>query len=128
MASSVIQPARLQQAPQAGAPTPTNVASRPRDRWGFLEWFVLAQVILPALLYVPGSQSFRAPIRIAPFALSLAGMVVWVYAARRIRPHVAVMPLVCIIAYLTLMIASPTTNSLLSGAGKGGLYFSWMAP
>ena len=128
MASSVFQPARVSPAQQISAPVSANVATKPRDRWGFLEWFVLAQVILPALLYVPGSQSFRAPLRIAPFALSLAGMVVWVYAARRIRPHVAVMPLVCIIAYLTLMIASPTTNSLLSGAAQVGLYFSVMAP
>ena len=32
---------------------------------GLAEWFVVAQTLIPALLYVPGAQSFRLPIRIA---------------------------------------------------------------
>ena len=43
--------------------------------WGFLEWFIISQVALPALLYLPGTQGLRVPIRIAPFAISLAALV-----------------------------------------------------
>ena len=45
--------------------------------WGFLEWFIISQVALPALLYLPGTQGLRVPIRIAPFAISLAALVWW---------------------------------------------------
>ena len=40
--------------------------------WGFAEVFVISQTALPALLYLPGSQAFRLPIRFSAFAISLA--------------------------------------------------------
>ena len=43
-----------------------------RIPWGFAEVFVISQTALPALLYLPGSQPFRLPIRISAFAISLA--------------------------------------------------------
>src|SRR5947207_12575743 len=101
----------------------------PRDRWGFLELFVFAQIALPALLYLPGSQALRVPIRIAPFALSLAGLMFLLSRHRRhLRPHPTTALLIMILAYLTLMIASPQTNTLMAGAAQVMLYFSVMAP
>ena len=38
--------------------------------WGFAEVFIVSQTALPALLYLPGSQAFRLPIRFSAFAIS----------------------------------------------------------
>ena len=43
-----------------------------RIPWGFAEVFIVSQTALPALLYLPGSQAFRLPIRFSAFAISLA--------------------------------------------------------
>ena len=40
-------------------------------RLGFAEFFVISQTALPALLYLPGSQAVRLPIRVGAFAISL---------------------------------------------------------
>ena len=40
--------------------------------WGFAEVFIISQTALPALLYLPGTQAFRLPIRFSAFAISLA--------------------------------------------------------
>jgi len=62
---------------KARAPGMTSVAlsdigSGPA--WGFPEWFIVSQIALPSLLFLPGAQAFRVPIRIAPFAISLAAL------------------------------------------------------
>ena len=43
-----------------------------RIPWGFAEFFIISQTALPALLFLPGTQAFRLPIRFAAFAISLA--------------------------------------------------------
>ena len=45
--------------------------------WGFAELFVISQTALPALLYLPGTQPFRLPIRVSAFAISLAAFCWW---------------------------------------------------
>ena len=40
-----------------------------RTPWGFPELFVISQTALPALLYLPGSQAFRLPLRFSAFAI-----------------------------------------------------------
>ena len=45
--------------------------------WGFPEYFIISQTALPALLYLPGTQGIRLPIRFAAFAISLAAFVWW---------------------------------------------------
>lgn len=117
----------------AGANDPRVAAATTRraaDRWGFLEFFIIAQLVFPALLYVPGSQAIRVPIRVAPFALGVLGLAVAIASrhARRVRLHVAIPLLSVILAYLTVMIAHPHTNTLLAGVGQVVLYLSVMAP
>src|SRR2546423_9647625 len=96
----------------------TQAAPKVRDRWGFLEIFILAQVILPGLLYLPGTQPFRVVIRIAPFAISLLGLVFLTYTRRKVRGHPGRSLLMLIIAYLLVMIASPETNTLRAGLAQ----------
>jgi hypothetical protein len=115
-------------APSESAPAKAAQTGQ-RDRWGFLELFIFAQIALPALLYLPGSQALRVPIRIAPFALSLAGFAFLLSRRhRRLQAHPATALLILILSYLTLMIASPQTNTLMAGAAQVMLYFSVMAP
>src|SRR5262245_37106975 len=44
---------------------------------GLAEWFVVAQTLIPALLYVPGAQAFRLPIRVASYTIALIGLAIW---------------------------------------------------
>ncbi len=39
---------------------------------GFAEWFAISQTLLPALMFLPGSQAYRLPIRVGAYAISLA--------------------------------------------------------
>ena len=58
-----------------------------RAPWGFPELFVISQTALPALLYLPGTQPFRLPIRISAFAISLVALAWWLVTSRHnIRP------------------------------------------
>src|SRR5437762_10755765 len=52
-------------------------ARAPTVPWGFPEYFVISQTALPALLYLPGTQGIRLPIRFAAFAISLTAFVWW---------------------------------------------------
>jgi hypothetical protein len=90
--------------------------------------FILAQVILPGLLYIPGTQPIRVIIRIAPFAISLLGLIFLTYSRRKVRGHPGRSILMLIIAYLLVMIASPETNTLRAGMAQTMLYFAVMAP
>ena len=47
-------------------------AAAARMPFGFAEVFIISQTALPALLYLPGSQAFRLPIRFGAFGISLA--------------------------------------------------------
>lgn len=101
-----------------------------RKEWGFPEFFVLSQSVLPALLYIPGTQSIRVVIRVAPFLLSLLGLA-WYCRSRsrsRVSPPAQKWLLICL-GYLVLMIfVHPGTNSLLSGLAQTMLYLSVLAP
>ena len=60
-----------------------------RAPWGFPEVFVISQTALPALLYLPGTQPFRLPIRISAFAISLAALAWWLIESttQHVRPR-----------------------------------------
>src|SRR5688500_10737685 len=47
----------------------------PRVAWGWLELFVLVQVLWGVLLFVPGSQGYRIYIRGFPYVASLLALV-----------------------------------------------------
>jgi hypothetical protein len=111
-------------------PVLSYAAVKPRDkeRWGWLELFVIMQVLAPAILFLPGTQALRVPIRILPFAMSLAGLLAVFMARRDPRPHPAWALMVGIIAYLTLMVLHPYTNTFITGAAQTALYAAAMAP
>ncbi len=97
-------------------------------KWGFAEFFVISQTAFPAILFLPGTQGLRLPLRVAAFAISLAALAWWMGRRRRHTPHPALHWLLLSVAYLALMIFHPTTNTLLAGLGQTMLYLSVMAP
>src|ERR1700752_3108746 len=80
-------------------------------RWTFLELFVISQTALPALLYLPGTQPLRLPIRMASYAISLSALLWWVDKkhARKLPSHPAQSWLILVVLLLLLMIFHPTT-------------------
>ena len=106
----------------------TGGVPKRRLPWNFAEWFVVSQTLLPALLYLPGSQPFRVPIRMACYGITLAALVYFWRSRTSIRQHPSVKWLVLSLAYLGLMMLHPTTNSVASGLAQIGLYFSVLAP
>src|SRR4051794_14117635 len=92
--------------------------------WGFLEIFVISQTVLPALLYLPGTQPMRVPIRVSAFAISLLALG-WqmLKRHRRVEGHPSWAWLVCVTIWLGVQIFNPTTNTLLAGMAQTMLYF-----
>ena len=91
---------------------------------GLAEWFVVAQTLIPALLYVPGAQSFRLPIRIASYSIALFGLVLWWFkrGGHRSLPHPSERWLMLAVVYLLLMLFHPLTNGLMAGVAQVMLY------
>jgi hypothetical protein len=102
-------------------------AAQPLPRWGFMEWFVIGQTALPALLFFPMMQPLRLPIRIGAFGASLIALAVawWLGRTRR---HPSSTPLLFALAYLALMIFHPSTNTRLAGLAQCLLYLAVLAP
>jgi hypothetical protein len=113
-------------APQAIA---IPAAHAERVPWGFPEYFVISQTALPALLYLPGTQSMRLPIRFAAFAVSLGAFVWWqVQAHTRIPAHRAYSWVAGVMGLLALMLFNPYTTSLVGGLAHMMVYFAVMSP
>lgn len=99
-----------------------------KTQWGFPEFFVISQTAFPAILFLPGTQVLRLPLRVAAFGISLATLAWWFQRRRRLISHPAGHWLVLALVYLLLMIFHPTTNSTLAGLAQVMLYLSVMAP
>lgn len=113
----------------ASQPQRSDSRSMMQERWGPLEIFVISQVVLPALLYLPGTQAFRVPIRVSAYGISLAALAYWVLQARkRNSPHPSRGWLIAAIAFVVIQIFHPTTNSLLAGIAQSLLYLAVVAP
>jgi hypothetical protein len=96
--------------------------------WGFAEVFVISQTALPALLYLPGSQAFRLPIRFSAFAISLLAFA-WYQLGRAPLPHSRTQPwIVGVLALLGLMLFHPQTVTLTAGVAQIGVYLAVIAP
>jgi hypothetical protein len=97
---------------------------------GFAEWFVLSQTVLPALVFLPGSQAFRLPIRIGAYAISLFAFALWWFhrGGRKDGDHPAERFLLMALAVLGLSIVHPMTNSLQAGVAQVALYFAILCP
>lgn len=118
--------------PDAGSANRPGSASK--DRWwkpsGLAEWFVICQTVLPAMLYLPGSQSYRLPLREGAYAISLFALVVWWFdrGGRRVARHPAERWLWAVFVCLSLMIVHPYTADLYAGAAQIALYVSIFCP
>lgn len=112
---------------QFTATVPERADPRP-SKWGLPEWFAIAQVAGPALLYIPGTQAFRAPLRIGVFALSLMGLVWCLRNSRVTRAHPAWTLLVIAAVYMAIMILHPATNTTMAGLAQIGMHLAVAAP
>jgi hypothetical protein len=96
--------------------------------WGFLEFFVISQTAFPAILFLPGTQAVRLPVRVAAYAISLLALAWWGRQLKRVAPHPAQMWLLFAFCWLVLMIFHPTTNTTLAGVAQVCLYLAVAAP
>lgn len=114
--------------PPRYAPILPDQIAPPPSRWGLPEWFAIAQVAGPALLYLPGTQRLRVPLRFGVFALSLMGLV-WVLRSTRVaKTHPSWKWLVAAAAYMAIMVFHPTTNTYMAGLAQLGMHLAVVAP
>jgi hypothetical protein len=112
-----------------GATRSTMARVQRQERWGFPEFFVVSQTVIPALLYFPGTQPFRLYIRIASFVISFATLIWWAVAvAKNARSHPAQPWIVAAMAYVVVMFFHPLTSSTFAGLAQFVLYLSVIAP
>jgi hypothetical protein len=114
---------------EAVAAPPLAQARGASASWGFAELFVISQTALPALLYLPGTQPFRLPIRVSAFAISLAAFCWWFIEHKsRVRQSRAQSLITAIMALLVVMMFHPLTTSMVGGFAHIAVYFAVMAP
>jgi hypothetical protein len=114
-------------------PVPRRLAPRVRIPWTWLEWFVVSQTVLPALLFVPGVSMARTPVRVAAY---LVAPVAWFMIAWRGGTPGAVSGksfparpwLLGCIAWLILSIFHPNVYSLLTACAQVALYVAVLSP
>ena len=113
----------------AGAPArPVGLRQVP---WGWLEWFLVAQTFIPALLFLPGINAIRTPIRMASFLIAL---VAWwsIFQSGRARPGADTFPsnfwLKLAAGWLLLLVIYWDTNSIQAGIAHALLYISVFSP
>ena len=86
--------------------------------WGLAEFFVVSQTAIPALLFLPGTQSIRLYVRVASFAVSMGLLAWWAFGdAKTSRRHPSQPWLVASMLYLGVMVLHPFTSSTLGGLG-----------
>ncbi len=115
-------------ASRKSSPIVPEVTTPPRTEWGFPEWFAVAQVAGPAILYLPGTQVFRTPLRLGVFGLSLFGLAWCMRLPRSRGAHPSWWLLVAGAVYMTIMLTHPQTNTLLAGLAQIGMHLSVAAP
>lgn len=116
-------------ATEARAPAFDRVAAPGQMPWGFAEVFIISQTALPALLYLPGSQAFRLPIRFSAFAISLAAFAWYQVQESPKASRSPMQPWVAaVMSLLGLMLFHPETSSLTGGVAHMAVYFAVLAP
>lgn len=122
MAAEITSPIWLNRAPKLAQ------AAEKATPWGFAEFFVISQTAFPALLFLPGAQVIRLPLRVASYAISLTALFWWGRQLKKVAPHPSAHWLFLAAAWLVLMIFHPTTNTALAGAAQTMLYVAVLAP
>jgi hypothetical protein len=113
------------------APVTPSIANPTVSRqsgWGLPEWLAVTQVGGPALLYLPGSQAFRAPLRVGIFGLSLMGLVWCLRRSRSTTVHRSWLLISIAAAYMAIMLSHPATNTTLAGLAQIGMHLAIAAP
>ena len=118
--------------PAARGRKPARSVAAGGPGWGWLEWLVLSQTVLPALMFIPGLSAVRTPTRIAAYLVS---PLAWVFVAWRgegDRPGARSFParpwLIFCTAWLTLSILHPDAYSLTTATAKAALYIAILSP
>ncbi len=112
-------------------PSPARSPRPARVPWGWLEWLLIAQTVLPALLFVPGITPVRSLIRVAVFGLA---MVAWatIVLRGRSRPgagtFTALIWLKACAGWLLLSILHWNTNSIQAGLAQAIVYIAVFSP
>ena len=122
-----VKPTFQPESGQFAATLPDSIVPR-TSIWGLPEWFAVAQVAGPALLYLPGSQRFRVPLRMGVFALSLMGLVWCLRRSRFARVHPSWNLLLGAAIYMAVMLLHPATNTTMAGLAQIGFHFAVAAP
>jgi hypothetical protein len=115
--------------PSARRPAPKM--KKKRLPWGWLEWFLVAQTFIPALLFVPGVSAARVVIRVAVFVLALGtwAVIVWSGRARAGEDSFAAGScLKFVIGWLLISIFHWATNSPAAGLAQAMLYIAVLSP
>lgn len=108
----------------------SNVTAR-LPGWGWLEWFVVSQTLLPALLFLPGIQPARTAIRVAAY---VAAPLAWVMVTMRGRPTPGsdTFParpwLIVSITWLVLSLFHPNIYSTMTSLAQVALHVSIVSP
>jgi hypothetical protein len=109
-------------------------AEAPRvPRWrpsGFAEWFAVGLTLLPALLFIPGSQAFRLPIRTGAYLASLYALALWWFdrGGHHRAKHPAAGWIGLTLVWVGLMTLHPLTTPMLVGVAQFSLYFAILCP
>jgi hypothetical protein len=103
----------------------------PMPGWGWLEWFMVAQTALPALMFIPGLSVVRSPARIAAFSIALVAWGAIAVKGKSPRPGRAFPAtpwLAAVVGWLGLMIFHPDGNTMLARVGHVALYTAILSP
>lgn len=103
-----------------------------RPSWrpsGFIEWFVIGQTLLPALLLLPGSQAYRLPIRVGAYSASLVAFLLWWFGrgGRQRGKHPATPWIMFTLLWLGVMLLHPDSVPFV-GVAQISLYFAILCP
>jgi len=105
-------------------------AVAPRDPWGIPELFIISQTALPAMLFLPGTQAIRFPLRVGAFLISFALLAWWMVSRTRHEDqrHPASAWVVAVVSLVALMLVHPLTTTLTGGVAQLALYVCVIAP
>jgi hypothetical protein len=124
------QPGPWPRAEPEAEPLPEDDQPGPRWPTGVAEWFAVGLTLLPALLFLPGSQSYRLIARAGAYGISVVVFGLWWInrGAQRKVHHPAGRWLALACVWLVAEIAHPLTNSLLAGVAQVTLYLAIFCP